>query len=23
MEHPEVADGATISNMEGSCKYIE
>jgi hypothetical protein len=21
--HPQVADGATTSNMEGSCEYIE
>jgi len=23
MAHPQVVDGGTASNMEGSCKYIE
>jgi len=23
MAHPQVADGLTASNMEGSCEYIE
>jgi hypothetical protein len=23
MTRPQVADGGTASNMEGSCKYIE
>jgi len=23
MARPQVADGGTVSNMEGSCKYIE
>jgi len=23
MPHPQVAEGGTASNMEGSCEYIE